>query len=131
MLHCKLNHRQGIQVGGHHHIGHIAVHEHLARVEADDFVGGYSAVRAANPQVFGRLLLGQFLKKARPLFGHAVCPVAVVGKKTVQGVRHRQGYSFGNSNLGGAFAFGIVFVQQCLGFAFVLFDFIQIGLNFF
>ena len=107
------------------------MHEHLARVQAHNFIGRHSAVGAANPQVFGRLLLGQLLKKTGPLFGHAVCPFTVIDKKTVQGIRHRWRCSFGDNNLGCAFAFGDVFVQQSFGFAFVLLDFIQIGLDFF
>ena len=76
------------------------MHEHLARVQAHNFIGGDSAVGAANPQVFGRLLLGQLLKKTGPLFGHAVCPFAVVGEKTVEGVRHIQWRSFGKNRWG-------------------------------
>ena len=100
MLDSKLNHRQGIQVGGNHHVGHIAMHEHLARVQAHNFIGGDSAVRTPNPQVFGRLLFRQFFKKIWSLFGHTVCPFAVVGEKTVEGVRHSQGRSFGKNRWG-------------------------------
>jgi hypothetical protein len=44
----------------HHHVGHIAVDEHLARRKAGDLVRGDAAVGAANPKVLGRLDLREF-----------------------------------------------------------------------
>jgi len=45
----ELHHRSAIQVGRHHHVGDVAMHKQLAGLQADDFIGGHTAVRAANP----------------------------------------------------------------------------------
>ena len=57
VLHRKLNGGQRVQVGVHHHVGDVAVHEDLARVQPRDLVGRHAAVGAADPHVLGRLLL--------------------------------------------------------------------------
>ena len=58
-------------------IGDVAVHEHLARRQVDDFVGGNTAVRAADPQIARRLLGDQPLEKIRLIARHALRPAAV------------------------------------------------------
>jgi hypothetical protein len=40
----------------HHDVGDVAVDEQLARQQAGDFVGGHSAVGAADPEIVRRLL---------------------------------------------------------------------------
>jgi hypothetical protein len=40
-------------------IADIAVHEHLAGIEADDVVGGNAAVRTAEPKIARDLLFGE------------------------------------------------------------------------
>src|SRR5579872_1131043 len=40
-------------------IGDVAVNEQLAGIEADDFVCRYAAVRATDPEIFGRLLASE------------------------------------------------------------------------
>ena len=40
-------------------VGDVAVHEDLARREPDDLVRRHPAVRAADPEVLGRLPLGE------------------------------------------------------------------------
>jgi len=45
----ELQHRQAIEIGVHDDICDVAVHEHLTWREADDLVGGNTAVRASNP----------------------------------------------------------------------------------
>ena len=47
----ELDHRQAVEVGVHDHVGDVAVHEHLARRQAEDLVGGHARVGAADPQV--------------------------------------------------------------------------------
>jgi hypothetical protein len=54
-----LNNGQSVQIGMHHHVGHVAMHKHFTRVEARDLVGRHAAVGAADPQVLGVLLVGQ------------------------------------------------------------------------
>ena len=54
-FHRELHHRQAVEVGVDHQVGDIAVHEQLAWQQADDVVGRHPRVRAADPQVLGRL----------------------------------------------------------------------------
>ena len=68
----------------HHHVGHIAVNKHLARVQPRDLIGRYAAVGTTNPQILGRLLLGQLLKKAGALLLHARGPDPVVVNQVLQ-----------------------------------------------
>ena len=51
-----LHDAQAVQVGMHHHVGDVAVHEHFARRHADDLVGRHARIRAADPQILGVLL---------------------------------------------------------------------------
>ena len=53
----ELKHGENVHVARVHHVGDVAMHEHLARVEVEYFVGGDPAVRATDPQIAGRLLL--------------------------------------------------------------------------
>ena len=80
----ELDHRQSVEVGVHHHIGHVAVHKDLARIQSGDLVGRYPAVGTANPQVLGRLLLRQQAEKTRALPLHAGRPDAVVVEQVLQ-----------------------------------------------
>jgi hypothetical protein len=75
----ELDHRQAVEVGVHHHVGDVAVDEHLARRQAGDLVGRHARVRAADPQVLGRLLVGKAGEILRiPLhLGLRPCAVAV------------------------------------------------------
>jgi hypothetical protein len=50
---------QAIEVGVHHQVADVAVHEDLARSQSQDLVGRNAAVGATNPQVPRRLLLGK------------------------------------------------------------------------
>lgn len=45
-------------------IGHVAVHEHFARIEIDDFGRGNTAVGTANPEIARLLLIDETLKEA-------------------------------------------------------------------
>jgi hypothetical protein len=54
------------------------VDKHFTRLQACDLIGGYSAVGAANPQILGRLLLRQMVKKTWLLALHALGPDSVV-----------------------------------------------------
>ena len=51
-LNRKLNHRQAVEIAVDDHIRHVAMDEHLTGHQSHDGVGRYSAVGAANPQVF-------------------------------------------------------------------------------
>jgi hypothetical protein len=48
-IHRILNYRKTIEVGMDNHISHISVNKELARSEAYNFIGGNSAIGAANP----------------------------------------------------------------------------------
>jgi hypothetical protein len=88
VIHRKLDDRQRVQVRVHHHIGHIAMHKHLARIQPRDFIGRHAAVRTANPEVLGRLLVRQLGEKTRALQLHAGSPVAVVVEQVLEAIGH-------------------------------------------
>src|SRR5206468_3427511 len=52
--------------------------------QTDDLVGRHAAVRTANPQVAGRLLAGEFLKKLRVFAANPVRPSPVALKEVFQ-----------------------------------------------
>ena len=84
-VHGKLQDGQAIEVGMHDHVGNIAVHKHVARRHAQQFVGGHAAVGAADPQVFGRRLRFQVLEEVRVFRHHRVGPAAVTLQQFRQG----------------------------------------------
>ena len=88
VLDGELNGRERVEVGVHHDVGDVAVHEHLARFQASDLVGGHAAVGAANPHVARRLLLYQAGEEARPVAFHLCGPGTVVGKQVIKSVGH-------------------------------------------
>ena len=73
-----LNHRQAVEVGVQHHIGHVAVYEQIARQHADDLVGRHPGIGTADPQVLGSLLASQLGEEVRIFFGDRVSPALVV-----------------------------------------------------
>ena len=86
----ELHHREAVEVGVDDDVGDVAVDEHFAGQQADDFVGRHAAVRAADPQILGVLLLGERGEEARlPRFDFRG-PCAVVGEEMIQ-VRHGAG----------------------------------------
>jgi hypothetical protein len=83
-VHRELDHRQRIQVGLGHHIGHVAVHEQLARQQAHQLIGRHAAVGAADPQVLRRLLLEQAGEEAGRLRLGGRGPLPVLLEEFVQ-----------------------------------------------
>src|SRR5690606_6771409 len=81
-----LDHRQAVEVGMHHHVGDVAVHEDLARRHVDDLVRGYARVRATDPQVLRLLDLRQPGEEARILGLDALGPDAVAFEEVVHSV---------------------------------------------
>jgi hypothetical protein len=77
-IHRVLDHRQAVEVGVHHHVGDVAMHEDLARQKADDLVGRHAGVGAADPQVLGRLQVRQLLEEGRVDLAHPPRPGQVV-----------------------------------------------------
>src|SRR4030095_6058865 len=77
-VHRELEHREAVESGVHHHVGDVAVHEQLAGREADDLVGGNAAVRAADPQILGRLLADEALEVGRIAARELSGPAAVL-----------------------------------------------------
>ncbi len=55
----KLHDRQAVQVGVDDDIRDVSVDEQFARKKADDFIGRDAAVGTSDPEVAGRLLLGE------------------------------------------------------------------------
>jgi len=80
----------------HHDVGDVAMHEEFSGQEIDDFVGGYSAIRATDPKVGRRLLLGKTRKKIRILALDIFRPCFVFGKEMIE-MRHRHALGAGNS----------------------------------
>ena len=74
----ELQHRQAIEISVDHHVGDVAVHEHFARRQTNDLVGGHATVGAADPQILGRLLGGQSQKKLGLLSSDFSRPRAIV-----------------------------------------------------
>ena len=71
-------------------IGHVAMDEQLARHQPDDFVGRDPAIRAPDPEVSGRLLVGEGREEARPpLFGRRG-PGAILDEEVLKGWHARQ-----------------------------------------
>ena len=77
-VHRELEHRQAIQVGVHHHVGDVAMHEQLAGIEPDDLVRRHPAVGASDPEVLRRLLCREPLEEARVVGGLPRGPLAIV-----------------------------------------------------
>ena len=73
-----LNHGQTVEVRVDDDVGDIAVHEQFARLKPHNFVGGNTAVGAADPQILRGLKRTQAFKIIRILLRAAVGPSAVV-----------------------------------------------------
>ena len=84
-IHRKLHDRQTVQVGVHDQIGDVPVDEQFARQQSDDFIGGHATVRAANPEITGRLLPGKLEKEVRVLPPNAFGPGFVLLEKMTEG----------------------------------------------
>ena len=64
----------------HDEVRDIAMNENFSGIEPEYLVGGYAAVRAADPQVSGRLLTCETREEFRILRLALSCPGAVVGE---------------------------------------------------
>jgi len=73
----ELNDRQTIEVGVHDHVADVAVNEDLPRWQVDDLVRRHATVRAADPQVLGRLLVRETDEEFGVVRMHALRPLAV------------------------------------------------------
>ena len=62
-----LEHGVGVEVGGGDLVADVAVHEHLAWTQADDLVGGHTAVSASDPEELGLLRTTHSLEVLRVL----------------------------------------------------------------
>jgi hypothetical protein len=81
---------QAVQVGVDDDVADVAVDEYLAGREAGDLVGRHAAVRAADPEVLGRLLPQQALEVVGIALGLESRPLAVVFDQTLE----RHGLAF-------------------------------------
>ena len=68
----------------HHHVCQITMHKQFTRQHADNLVRGHTAIRAADPEILGGLLPGQFLKELWILLPNAPRPGAIILKKMRQ-----------------------------------------------
>ena len=87
----ELHRREAVEVAVHHHVGHVAVDEHLARVQTQDLVGRHARIGAADPQIARRLLLGQAFEEARIVLADPVGPVQVVAQQVFE-IAHARDY---------------------------------------
>lgn len=78
-----------VEIGFRDDIGDIAVDEDFAGCEAGDLVGGHAAVRAADPEVLGCLLVGEFGEERRIFGFDQGRPVAIFLKQVGECV-HRE-----------------------------------------
>ena len=69
-----------VEVGLGHDVGDVAVDENLTWCEAGDLVGGHAAVRAADPEVFRALLVGELAEEIRIVRDDGRRPFAVVSE---------------------------------------------------
>ncbi len=83
-----LDDRQAVEVGMHHQVGDVAVHEDLARQQADDLVGRHPRVGAADPQELRRLQVARRLEVSRVDFLHLARPGAVEVEEVDRGFRY-------------------------------------------
>lgn len=74
----ELKHRQAIEIGMDDNIGDVAMHQQLARREANDLVGGHAAVSATDPEVLRGLLCGQTREELGILTSRLGSPRAIV-----------------------------------------------------
>src|SRR5690606_27182597 len=79
----KLHDRHAVQIRLDDDIGHIAVDKKFAGQEIHNLVGGDAAVRTTDPQILGRLLLGEGFKEAWLFFLNFFRPAGVVNKQMV------------------------------------------------
>lgn len=67
LIHGIFQYSQQIQIGMNHHVRHVAVYKNLPGLGAGDFIGGYPAIAAANPEKLGRLQMRKPIEKIRIL----------------------------------------------------------------
>lgn len=72
-----LHRREAVQVSVHDYVRHVAMDEQLSGRHCDNLVGRNAAIRAAYPEIFGRLLLGQVFEEIRVLRLDSLCPGSV------------------------------------------------------
>jgi class 3 adenylate cyclase len=82
-----LQHREAVEVRVHDDVRDVAVDEHLARFEPDDLIRRDAAVGAADPEVLGRLTLGELGKEPGIARDHVRGPGTVV-REQVDEVGH-------------------------------------------
>lgn len=83
-VHRKLHDCQTVEVSMHNQVGDIPVDKHLSGQKPNNLIGGHSTVRAANPQIAGRLLPRKLEKEIRVLLPDPLGPILVVLEKMVK-----------------------------------------------
>ncbi len=80
ILHC----RKTIEIGQGNDVGNVAMDKDFARLQTDDLIGRHATIRAANPQEFWNLLLGQIFEESWLLLAHSERPAPIVFKERLQ-----------------------------------------------
>lgn len=80
----ELHHRQAIQVRVHNQVGDIPLNKQFAGRETDNLVRRDPAVRATNPEIFRRLLLGKLKEKFRLYLPNSLGPGPVVFEEMIE-----------------------------------------------
>ncbi len=81
LVNGEINNGHTIEVSLQDNIGNIAMHEHLTGHQAGDLIRRNAAIGAADPQIFGCLLLCQACKKTWVVFFDLGCPFPIVIKQ--------------------------------------------------
>jgi len=81
-----LQHRQAIHIGMIYKIRYVSMHEHLAREQPDARGRRNAAVGTSDPKIFGRLDLGQLLKKRRVALFNIFSPKFIAFEKMFESV---------------------------------------------
>ena len=82
-VHRVLDHRQAVEVSVQHHVGHVAMHKQITGQHADDLVGRYTGIGAADPQVFRGLLAGELGEEFGIFLFDRIRPAFVVIKQVL------------------------------------------------
>jgi hypothetical protein len=88
MIDRELQHRQDVHVASVDHVGDVAMDKDLARFQAEHVISGHTAVRAPEPEIARRLLLGHAAEEVGILTRLAVRPFDILVEEMIECARH-------------------------------------------
>src|SRR5262245_24834975 len=78
-----LNHRKAIRISRRNDIRYVAMNEQFARQKTHNFIRGYPAVRATDPEILRLLLAREPLEESRVARCHLRNPAPIVFEKII------------------------------------------------